>query len=53
MANNWKILKIEFDSEPVYGDKDKYKNKHMMVLWLQIFKAKKCQKKRHHASVYQ
>ena len=24
-----KILKIEFDSEPVYGDKDKYKNKHI------------------------
>ena len=24
MEKSWKLLKIEFDSEPVYGDNDKY-----------------------------
>ena len=49
-----KLLKIEFDSESVYGDDDKYiKKEYLMVVWLQNFKAKKCLKKKHHASVYQ
>ena len=29
-----KLLKIEFDSEPVYGDNDKYiKNKYKNIRW--------------------
>ena len=31
-----KLLKIEFDNKPVYGDND------MAVVWIQIFKPKKC-----------
>ena len=52
-----KLLKIEFNSKPVYGDDDKYiKTKIKIyggVLWIQIFRTKKCQKKKHHAIVYQ
>ena len=52
-----KVLTIEFDSKPVYGDDDKYiKTKIKIyggVLWIQIFRRKKCQKKKHHAIVYQ
>ena len=55
-----KLLKIELDSKPVYGDDDKYmvmmiKTNIIMyvILCLQIFKVKKCLKKNHHASVYQ
>ena len=48
-----KLLKIEFDSKPVYGDNDKYIKKNMLIVWLQTFRAKKCQKKKHHVSVYQ
>ena len=51
-----KLLKIEFDSCLVYGDDDKYINQkqiYMLAVWLQIFKAKKCQNKKHHARVYQ
>ena len=48
------LLNIKFDSEPVYGDNDKYiKKKHMVVVLLQIFRVKICQKKKHHASLYQ
>ena len=38
-----KLLKIEVDNEHVYGDNDKY---------IKIFKAKECQKKKHHTNVY-
>ena len=52
-----KLLKIEFNSEPVYGDKDKYIKTnikiYMLVVWLQILRAKQCQKKKYYASVYQ
>ena len=52
-----KLLKLELDSKPVYGDDDKYiKTKIKIyggVLWIQIFRRKKCQKKKHHAIVYQ
>ena len=52
-----KVLTIEFDSKAVYGDDDKYiKTKIKIyggVLWIQIFRRKKCQKKKHHAIVYQ
>ena len=48
------LLNIKFDSEPVYGDNDKYiKKKHMVVVLLQIFRVKICQKKKLHASLYQ
>ena len=53
-----KLLKIEFDSEPVYGDNDKYiktKIKTYNDSMITNFpkKTKKCQKKKHHASAYQ
>ena len=51
-----KVLKREFDSKPVYGNDDRYiKTKIicMVVVCLQIFKVKKCLKKKHHASAYQ
>ena len=50
------LLKIEFDSKPVYGDDDKYiKTKIKIYADSMIinFQRKKCQKKKHHASVYQ
>ena len=49
-----KLLKTEFDSEPVYGDNDKYiKTKIKIYARSMIFKTKKYQKKKDHASVYQ
>ena len=51
-----KLLKIEFDSEPVYGDNDKYiKTKIKIYAGSMItnFQRKKRQKKKYHASVYQ
>ena len=50
------LLKIKFDSEPVYGDNDKYiktKTKIYDGNVNTIFKTKECQKKKHHTSVYQ
>ena len=52
-----KLLKIEFDSKPVYCDDDKY----IIYIYIYIyggsmftnFQDKKCQKKKHHVSVYQ
>ena len=49
-----KLLKKEFDSEPVYGDNDKYiKAKIKIHGGSMIFRVKKCQKKKYQASVYQ
>ena len=51
-----KLLKIKFDSEPVYDDNGKYiktKIKYIVVVQIHIFKAKVYQKKKHHPSVYQ
>ena len=51
-----KLLKIDFESKPVYGDDDKYiKTKIKIYAGSMItnFHNKKCQKKKHHASVYQ
>ena len=48
------LMNIEFDSEPVYGDNDKHikaKVKSYQDKEIQIFKAKKCQKKMHGISV--
>ena len=51
-----KLLKIKFDSKPIYGDDEKYlktKIKTYGIVLLQIFIVKKSQKKKHHASVDQ
>ena len=46
-----KLLKIEFESKSVYGNDD---NKYIKTkIKIQIFITKKCQIKKHHASVYQ
>ena len=51
-----KLMRIAFESKPVYGDDDKYiktKIKTYAGSFHKIFIIKTCQKKRHHASVYQ
>ena len=51
-----KLMKINFENKPVYGDDDKYiKTKIKIYAGSMItnFHNKKCQKKKHHASVYQ
>ena len=51
-----KLLKIDSESKPVYGDDDRYiktKIKNMQAVCLQIFITKKCQNKKHHVNVYQ
>ena len=51
-----KLMKIDFESKPVYSDNDKYiKTKIRMYAgnMLQIFIRKKYPKKKHHATVYQ
>ena len=48
------LMNIEFDSEPVYGDNDKYikaKIKSYVIKSYFFFKVKKYQKKMHHISV--
>ena len=50
-----KLMRIDFESKPVYGDDDKYiktKIKTYAGSFHKIF-IKKCQKKKHHASAYQ
>ena len=51
-----RLMKINFESKPVYGDHDKYiKTKIKMYAGSIItnFHNKNCQKKKHHANVYQ
>ena len=53
-----KLLNIEFDSKPVYGDDDdnkyiKTKVKICAGCVITNFQRKKCQKKKHPANVYQ
>ena len=51
-----KLLKIEFDSEFVYGGNDKYirtKTKIYAGSMIKNFRSQICQKKNNHASVYQ
>ena len=51
-----KLLKIEFDSEPVYGDDDKYIKTKIKIYddgMITNFQNKKMSKKKQHASVYQ
>ena len=52
-----KLLKIEFDSKPVYGDDDKYIKTRIKTYGDSVItnfqgKKKKYQKKKHHTSVY-
>ena len=52
-----KLMRIDFESIPVYGDGDKYiKTKikaYPCSMVTNFHNKKKCQKKKHHASVYQ
>ena len=48
------LMNIEFDSEPGYGDDDKYIKTKITSYSDKVntnFKGKKCQKKMHHTSV--
>ena len=48
------LLRIDFESKPVYGDDDKYvKIKIYANNMITNLHNKKCQKKKHHASGYQ
>ena len=49
------LLSIKFDSEPVYGDNEKYIKTKIKLYGDKIntnFQGKKCQKKMHQISVY-
>ena len=51
-----KLLKMEFDSKPVYGDSNKYIKAKIKIYDDSVitnFPEKQCQKKKNHASVYQ
>ena len=51
-----KLLKIEFNSKPVYGDDEKYIKTKIKTYGDSVitnFHNKKCQKKTRHARVYQ
>ena len=51
-----KLLKIEFDSNPVYGDDDKYIKTKIKIYGGSVitnFQEQKSQKKKYHASFYQ
>ena len=51
-----KLIRVDFESKPVYGDDDKYIKIKIRIYVGSIitnFHIKKCQKKKHHASVCQ
>ena len=49
-----KLLRIDFESKPVYDDDDKYiKTKIKIYAGSMITNFHKCLKKKHHASIYQ
>ena len=51
-----KLMKIDFESKPVYGDDDKYIKTKIKIYadnMIMNFHNKKCLKKNHHAGVYQ
>ena len=48
-----KSIGINFESKPVYGDNDKYIKTKINIYAGSMITIKKCQKKKHHASVYQ
>ena len=48
------LLGVQFDSDPGYGDNEKYinnKNKDIRIASLHIFRVKRCLKKMHHKTV--
>ena len=54
MGKSWKVIRIDFESKPVYGDDDyKFDYKSNLITILQIFITKKCLKKKHQESAYQ
>ena len=56
MEKGWKLLKIEFDSKPVYGDNDKYIKKKIKIYGGSVntnFQGRSVPKKKYHTSVYQ
>ena len=51
-----KLMRIDFESKPVYGDHDKYIKTKIKIHAGSIitnFHDKKCLKKKHHVDVYQ
>ena len=51
-----KLMRIDFESKPVYGDHDKYIKTKIKIYAGSIitnFHDKKCLKKKHHVDVYQ
>ena len=51
-----KLMRIDFESKAVYGDDDKYIKTKIKICagnMITNFHNTKCQKKKHHASVYQ
>ena len=51
-----KLMRIDFESKPLYGDDDKYiktKTKIYADNMITNFHGKKCLKKKHHVNVYQ
>ena len=56
MKKDEKLLKIEFDSKPVWGDDDKYIKTKIRIYAGSIitnFQSKKMPKEKHHTNVYQ
>ena len=47
------LMKINFESKPVYGDDDKYIKTKIKTYAGSIIIIRKCLKKKHHANVYQ
>ena len=51
-----KLLKINFNSEPIYGDNNKYIKTKIKIYGGSVntnLQGKKCQKKKYHANLYQ
>ena len=56
MRKSWKVNEDRFWNQTCYGDADKYTKTKIKIYAdniLQIFMTKKCQKKKHNASLYQ
>ena len=50
--NVGKLLKIKFDSEPVYGNIDKHIKTKIKIYYGNV-NTSECQKKKHYSSLYQ
>ena len=56
MGKSWKLIRIDFESKPVYGDDDKYIKAKIKIYadsMITNFHDIKCQKKKRHVNVYQ